>query len=391
VTVHPSITRTATTLAVTALVLLPVPATAAPPQWTVVAAPSPGSGSALNGVTANSRTDAWAVGSVSDGWNQRPQALRWNGSSWFPTYVPLDGATSGVLNEVDATYSGTAWAVGHADAQRRTLITRYRAGAWSTVPSPSPGVGAHQLNGVSMISDWDGWAVGGYNASAGGADLDNLILRWNGSTWTRVPVPNAGTGINMLTAVTAVGPNNAWAVGYLTRPGQGIPRETVILRWDGTSWRRVPSPNLSDPVTGSNVLNAVTAISPTDAWAVGFAAGQGWMARRPVALRWNGGAWIAVPTPADPEALEYTGVAAVASQRVFFAGYRGRFVDQNMVVRWDGTRLVQESVAEPAVSGPARVPIGSALSAVAAVPSGEAWAVGHLGNNQNRVLFRPAG
>jgi hypothetical protein len=393
VTVHPSLTCTAAALAVTTLasaVLTAVPAAAAPPQWTVVPAPSIGSPSLLTGVTALSRTNVWAVGRVGDWWNVRPQALQWDGTYWRPTHVPID--STGVLNGVDATYSGSAYAVGSADSQRRTFVTRWRAGAWSTLPSPSPGVGAHELKAVTMLSDWDGWAVGGYNATAGGADHDNLILRWNGVSWNQVPVPNAGAGINMLTGVTATGPNSALAVGYLTWPGQGVPRETVILRWDGVSWKRVPSPNLSSPAAGGqNMLNAVTAVSPTEAWAVGFTASQGWSARRPVAMRWNGGAWIPVPTPPIAEALEYTGVAAVSSSRVYFAGYQGRFLDQNMLVRWDGARLVAESVAEPATGLAAMTPIGSALTAVTAVPSGEAWAVGHLGNTQNRVLARAAG
>jgi hypothetical protein len=39
----------------------------------------------------------------------------------------------------------------------------------------------------------------------------------------------------------------------------------VILHWNGTAWKRVPSPSL----TGS--LSSVAAISSGDAWAVGDA------------------------------------------------------------------------------------------------------------------------
>lgn len=201
-------------------------------------------------------------------------------------------------------------------------------------------------------------------------------------------MPNASTGTNVLTSVSAYGQNGAWAVGYLTKPGQGVPRETVILRWNGQAWQRVPSPNLSNPETGLNQLNAVMAVSQTEAWAVGFTSNQGYATRRPVALRWNGVNWTPMPAPGDAEALEYTGIAPVTSNRVYFSGYRGRFTDQNMLVRWDGAQLAQETVEAPTSGGPSESVIGSALHGIAAAPTGEVWAVGHLNKAQNRVLYR---
>jgi hypothetical protein len=60
-----------------------------------------------------------------------------------------------------------------------------------------------------------------------------------------------------VSAVAATSVRNAWAVGGGFR--------TVILHWNGTAWKRVPSPSL----TGS--LSSVAAISSGDAWAVGDA------------------------------------------------------------------------------------------------------------------------
>ena len=85
-----------------------------------------------------------------------------------------------------------------------------------------------------------------------------------------------------VSAVAATSVRNAWAVG-------GGPR-TVILHWNGTAWKRVPSPSLA----GS--LSSVAAISGGDAWAVGDTSTQPGRGA-PLILHWNGKAWRRVPSP----------------------------------------------------------------------------------------------
>jgi hypothetical protein len=54
-----------------------------------------------------------------------------------------------------------------------------------------------------------------------------LVAHWNGTRWTGVASPNPGG--SFLNAVSALSPSDAWAVGY---DNTG----TLILHWDGTSW-----------------------------------------------------------------------------------------------------------------------------------------------------------
>ena len=61
--------------------------------------------------------------------------------------------------------------------------------------------------------------------------------------------------------MTATSSTNAWAVGGYS--GNGNAR-TLILRWTGTAWKQVPSPN-----PGQSVLSGVTATSSANIWAVG--------------------------------------------------------------------------------------------------------------------------
>lgn len=131
--------------------------------------------------------------------------------------------------------------------------------AWKQVPSHLP-PGLGNLRGVAATSAGNAWAVGCTACSTSGAG-DPVIVRWNGGSWTKVPVPRPA-GMAGLDGVAATSPTDAWAVGVPAgSPGQS----TGIMHWDGASWRLVPSRN---PGGAEHVL-AVTAVSPTYAWAVG--------------------------------------------------------------------------------------------------------------------------
>ena len=54
------------------------------------------------------------------------------------------------------------------------------------------------------------------------AHFATLILRWNGSRWARVPSPNLGTR-TQLSAVAATSKSNLWAVGSFTDAGADQP------------------------------------------------------------------------------------------------------------------------------------------------------------------------
>jgi hypothetical protein len=115
-----------------------------------------------------------------------------------------------------------------------------------------------------MVSGQDAWAVGEYDVP-GYAPM-TLTEHWDGSTWTRIPSPNPdGNRGSSLLAVEGVSETDVWAVGE----GFGkSPRvRPLIEHWDGSAWSittpgRVPNAH----ITG---LNAVTAISPSNVWAVG--------------------------------------------------------------------------------------------------------------------------
>jgi hypothetical protein len=77
-----------------------------------------------------------------------------------------------------------------------------------------------------------------------------------------------------LSGVAATSASNAWAVG-----SSGA--KPLIVRWNGTAWKQVPS-----PAPANSTLSGVAATSATSAWAVG-STGTG----KSLIERWNGTAW----------------------------------------------------------------------------------------------------
>jgi hypothetical protein len=274
------------------------------------------------------------------------------------------------LYGVAATSASNAWAVGNqpGDPAAQTLIERWDGTAWCVVASPDPSGSAEPsgLQSVAATSATNAWAVGDYTNSSG---TWTLILRWNGTSWTQVPSPNPSGGdldANYLSSVTATSATNAWAVGeYAASAGS----QTLILHWDGTTWTQVTSPN---PGSGET-LSAVAATSASRAWTVGHYSNPG----ETLAIRWNGTAWKHIASPNPETGNSYSnslsGVAATSASSAWAVGEgeSGSQV-QNFVLRWNGAAWTQVPSPQPGTGSD-----GNALYAVAATSASNAWAVGY--------------
>lgn len=91
------------------------------------------------------------------------------------------------------------------------------------------------------------------------------MLHWDGVRWRRVDVPPTGP-FSGLAAVSAISPTSAWAVG--TR-WSGSAYAPSSMRWNGTRWRAVPAPDPGD----SAGFAGVDALRPANVWGVGSHAG----------------------------------------------------------------------------------------------------------------------
>jgi len=279
----------------------------------------------------------------------------------------------GILSGVAATSSSNAWAVGYyvnSNQVEQTLVLHWNGTAWKRVASPDPGGTSrwNVLSGVAVTSSSNAWAVGYYVNSSYVAQT--LVLHWNGIAWKRVSSPDLGTN-NELVAVKAISKTNAWAVGY--HDTKAYVAQTMIVHWNGTSWTTVSSPNPAG-TTYANYLTGITAVSSSNAWAVGHYYTA--TAAQTLIVHWNGTAWKRVASP-DPGGLSYEdnllyGVAATSSSDAWAVGaYRNASsVYQTLVAHWTGTAWEQVASPDPAVSQ------HNILNSVAATSSFNAWAVG---------------
>ncbi len=206
-----------------------------------------------------------------------------------------------------------------------------------------PGV----LRGVSDLSPDDAWAVG-YSCTAqcgmGSAEVDHtLILHWGGTGWSQVASPNPHDN-GHLNAVTALSPSQVWAVGSYctTHCGTGSAVfDALILHWNGTAWTQVASPTLAGSLV--TTLNGVSAASPAVAWAVGTYCSVNCNQAKPA-------------PPPRPDTF---------------------------ILRWDGKAWSQASSPNPGGR------YGSSLDSVSALAPDNAWAAGNYGTRKSFQNFTP--
>ena len=332
---------------------------------------------ALGGAAATSAGNAWTVGCADTGCT-RPLILRWNGTGWTPVPAPDLGAGYN-LSSVAAASAGNAWAVGwtgrgyNDQTDSRTVILHWDGRTWTRVPSPSPSRD-NMLLGVSVTAAGNAWAYGITESGLPGAGDTELILHWNGSAWTQVPVPGpiADPTQGWIYHVTAVSADSAWAVGSATDAARLS--VTAIWRWSGSSWTRMPSPSLAE----NSFLTIVGAASADNAWAAGYTFANT-NSRGLVFMHWNGSTWTTAPGPELADAV-FADVAVAPDGTAWMAGWiapgastgnANGSEDTTLILRWNGSSWTRVPSPSP---GP-----GGRLSGVTIISGSNAWATGTAG------------
>lgn len=250
-------------------------------RWAVLPSPAPTRVSELRGVTVVAANDLWAVGSSARG----ALTLHYDGARWRQVDAAPRSPSSSTLRDVTALAPDDVWAVGSAGKGAATtpIAQRWDGKRWSSYDVPAP-AGSHLVSVSGTASD-DVWAVGVTTTASGGART--LTEHWNGSEWAVVTSPNGDQSVSTLTAVTAIAPGDAWAVGF-----RGNDRRTATLaeHWDGAGWSVVDSANGSPT---ANHMYGVAATSPSDVLTVGSYDVHG--KDRALTERWDGTSWSITP------------------------------------------------------------------------------------------------
>lgn len=173
----------------------------------------------------------------------------------------------------------------------------------------------------------------------------HTALHWNGTAWRRVPSPSPVLA-SVLERVTVISATDAWAVG-------SSGRRVLIEHWNGRAWRRTPAP----AAAARAALIGVSGTSARNVWAVGvtgttLAAGPALAARpaatpatpaaaatAPLILHWNGRAWTRASVPVPASGGELIGVHAVSGRSAWAVGCTRTFTAiraRPLVLRWNG-------------------------------------------------------
>lgn len=288
--------------------------------------------------------------------------------------VPDLGNSRG-LRELEASVQlQQAWFVGNNDGSD-DLFGFWNGVEW-TQEGPFSGVPNQDIDGISMLSYTDGWAVG----------QSAKFYHWDGTSWNE----EFDLGGTQLRDIDCVDSQNCWAVGNSGK----------IFEYNGTAWtefvdfgsrtiRDVHCANVSDcwavgnnkrfyeydgggwseltPISGNDRVNGVYCNSETDCWAVGNSAkiyqydGSTWSqfvdlgSRRFEAVfcaetndcwavgqnstfaRYDGSAWNIVSVSLPNEV--YTDVACFTKNDCWAVGTRSG--SSEVIVHWNGSSWSQ--------------------------------------------------
>src|SRR5579859_6736211 len=335
--------------------------------WNVVPSPNGNEsrGSVLRAVAMISATDVWAVGGGQLG-GSKTLIEHWDGVQWSVVTSPDPGSNYDILDGVTVVSESSVWAVGYdgnAGGIAQTLTEHWNGSRWSVVTSPNAGSGGNTLFGVAAISASSVWAVGITTSTS----EQPLVEHWNGSHWSVVTSPSLPSLNNALYSVAAVSESDVWAVGSSSSTfGQ-----TLIEHWNGSHWSVVTSPS---PGSKGSSLNGVAVVSASSVWAVGDFMKSG--SRQALVEHWNGTSWQVVPSPSVGTSSTFGAVGAVSAKDVWAVGdiANGNQGFQTLTEQWNGTSW-------SVVTSPSPGSTNTTLDGVAAISASSVWAVGNAENN----------
>ena len=188
--------------------------------------------------------------------------------------------------------------------------------------------------------------------------LDQLESRQLLSSGFQVVTSPTVTGAT-LNAVSAVSPTDIWAVGSdSTGP--------LIENFNGTSWSVVAAPAVS-----GGTLTGVSALSKNDVWAVGSANGS------PLVEFFNGTSWSIQTTPAiSGGAATLNAVTAISTTDVWAVGGDS---SGDLIENFNGTNW-------STVTAPSTTSTKASLSGISAISSTDIFAVGSAPKSSGQLL-----
>ena len=180
--------------------------------------------------------------------------------------------------------------------------------------------------------------------------------------------PGGDRPANHIWDVSALSPTDAWAVGSRSTRDGTI---ATTFHWAGARWAKVTAPQ---PSQTQNTLQSVDAVTPSDVWAVGSYVDDTTGVVKTLVLHWDGAAWSQVPSPSRGSQVSVLwSVGADSPTDAWAVGNEGNGRHSfGFVLHWDGRRWAKVSVPNPSAA--------VTLRGVTALSPTDVWAVGGFQN-----------
>jgi len=238
---------------------------------------------------------------------------------------------------IDATH---AWAVGseaYSPTEQYTtgvpIVLNWDGSRWSSAALPSiTWKGSFRL--VAAGSATDVWAVGG-PMSHSFNDNVTIVLRYDGTTWREVPFPAGATPSLMSITDLSVVDGHVWLVGHRDSA-------VVILEWTGQAWQEHQPP--AECVHGGAsfegmpnfcTMTAIKAFAANNIWVAGNGAWNGFLG--PLLFHWNGSEFRAVQVGINQQKLTLQAIDGRSATDIWAAGDTLMQGGGTLAVHGDGT------------------------------------------------------
>jgi hypothetical protein len=252
-------------------VILP---SSSPPVWHVVYTLPDGTYLYdLFGITATGPRDAWAFGRAAiQGKHLTPVLRHWDGHSWravlAPPGLPANWSAAAPIPAGSSSPSNVwAFNLGHWAhwSGRRWAVGR--------LPLPLGYSGSVNITSTAVLSPSDVWVVGNLTS----ASIIPYLAHFNGRRWRfQLPSPDA---VSMV-AISASGPDNVWVAGNAGA--------NLLSRWNGHSWQKVPMPAA---LAGPTTFGGLVVLSADSVWITGLVPGAAASSFVGGAWHWDGHHW----------------------------------------------------------------------------------------------------
>jgi hypothetical protein len=318
----------------------------------------PRRGAELLGVAASGPNDVWAAGMVRRNREIQGQSLleHWNGTSWRSVSCP----NVGELRAVTVAAPGDVWAVGDSG------LVHWHDGHCGRIPPPRVG-GEIAVDSIAAAGPHSVWICGerpGTHFPASNfTGWNTLVARWDGSSWHVYQTPNRAERDNYLQGIVAVSPTDVWAGGY-SQTTHGIPL-TLILHWDGSTWQIARTPN---PGRSLNVIWGM-GYDAHHVWALGHYSNDQHNDRLTgLLLRLVGTTWKTTSPPSDHRYFTAAALSGTGADDAWAVG--GWPNGPVTLIHYDGTHWTTDAATDTATAKQ------STLADVVAITPSDAWAVG---------------